>query len=122
VALCTQRVECKDHISILDTDSWQAGAKFVADTSDLAGVAWSPDGQSIAAWDTVLTYKLLIYTREGQCLASYSAYPEGLGIRSVCWAPSGQLLSVGSYDQVLTALLGGSRLAVMACCHACCLR
>ena len=41
---------------------------------------------------------------EGEYLAQYSAYSGALGVKSVAWAPSGQLVAVGSYDQVLAIL------------------
>lgn len=36
---------------------------------------------------------------DGTPLARYRAYEDALGVKSVAWAPSGQLLAVGSYDQ-----------------------
>lgn len=74
--------------------------RIAATTQDLADLAWSPDGSCFAVWDILLTYKLLIYSSSGHCLASYSAYQDALGIRTVQWSPDGQMLAVGSYDQV----------------------
>ena len=37
-------------------------------------------------------------------MSSYSAYEYGLGIKSVKWSPSSQLLAVGSYDQKVRLL------------------
>ena len=51
------------------------------------------------AWDTCLTYKLVVCTPQGEILTVYSAYPNALGIKSVEWSPSGQMLAVGSFDQ-----------------------
>ena len=35
---------------------------------------------------------------------SYSAYDDALGIKTVRWSPTGQLLAVGSFDQKLRVL------------------
>jgi hypothetical protein len=37
---------------------------------------------------------------DGSCLRAFRAYGDALGLKSVAWAPSGQLLALGSYDQV----------------------
>jgi WD40 repeat protein len=76
-------------------------------TTDVEDIVWSPTGDAIAAWDTSLTYKVVVYTPAGHLVASYSAYDNAIGIRCMSWSPSGQLLSVGSYDQVrwMTALI-----------------
>lgn len=44
-------------------------------------------------------YKILIYSVDGRCLATYSAYDHALGVKSVAWAPTSQFLAIGSYDQ-----------------------
>ena len=46
----------------------------------------------------------LSYHPDGQLIGEYSAYSQALGIKSVEWAPSGQFLAVGSYDQSLRLL------------------
>jgi len=40
-----------------------------------------------------------VCTPQGETLTVYSAYPCALGIKSVEWSPSGQMLAVGSFDQ-----------------------
>ena len=50
-------------------------------------------------WDTCLAYKLVVSTLQGEVLTTYSAYANALGIKSVEWSPSGQMLAVGSFDQ-----------------------
>ena len=99
-----ERRECKDHVSIYDCASWQLCKHFPVDTKDLVGLKWSPDGRVICVWDSLLYYNLLIYSLDGRCLASYSAYEGALGIKSVSWSPTSQLLAVGSYDQKVRIL------------------
>lgn len=87
-------------MSLVNCGDWSLRRRIAVTTMDLADLAWSPDGSSFVAWDSCLAYKLLVYSAEGHCLASYSAYNEALGIRGVSWSPSDQLLAIGSYDQV----------------------
>ena len=68
-------------------------------TRDLAGLAWNPSSSELAAWDSALTYKVLLFGSRGNLKASYSAYSDALGVRHATWSPSGQVLAVGSCDQ-----------------------
>ena len=99
-----ERRECKDHISLFDCTHWQLVRHFPVETSDLVGVAWSPDSNVLCVWDSVLDYKLHLYSIDGRCLASYSAYDHALGIKCVQWSPTSQFLAIGSYDQKLRIL------------------
>ncbi|KAJ3296711.1 WD repeat-containing protein wrap73 [Rhizoclosmatium sp. JEL0117] len=72
---------------------------FPVETTDLEDIAWSPDGRFIAVWDTILEYKVLIYSPDGRLISSFSAYENGLGIKGVSWSPSAQFLAVGSFDE-----------------------
>lgn len=47
-------------------------------------------------------YKVLLYSVDGRCLATYSAYDFALGAKSIAWSPTSQFLAVGSYDQKVT--------------------
>ena len=78
--------------------------RIATTTQDLADLAWSPTSACFVVWDILLTYKLLIYDASGRCLASYSAYQDALGIRTIQWSPDGHLLAIGSYDQVSGSL------------------
>ena len=42
---------------------------------------------------------MLLYSVDGRCLATYSAYDWALGVKSVAWSPTSQFLAIGSYDQ-----------------------
>jgi len=37
---------------------------------------------------------------DGSCMGSFSAYDDALGVKAAAWAPGGEVLAVGSYDQV----------------------
>ncbi|XP_018027925.1 WD repeat-containing protein WRAP73 [Hyalella azteca] len=75
-----ERIECKDYLTILETRTWNTvKQQFPVSCSDMAGLAW------------VLT------TVKG-------AEPYGLGVRVVCWTPSGYHLIIGSQDTKLRVM------------------
>jgi hypothetical protein len=100
-----QRTDTKEFVCLVNTNSWELRMRIATTTQDLADLSWSPNGSCFVVWDTPLTYKLLVYSCKGHCLSSYSAYQDALGIRTVQWSPNGQMLAIGSYDQVLQNLL-----------------
>lgn len=99
-----ERRNCRDYLSIFSTELWQLLKHFECATKDLAGIEWCPNEHLICAWDSLLDYKILLYTIEGQCLGSYEAYKSALGIKTVNWSPTGQFVAVGSYDQQVRIL------------------
>lgn len=49
----------------------------------------------------VLPPQVLVHDAgDGSLLGSFSAYDDALGVKAVTWAPGGDALAVGSYDQV----------------------
>lgn len=94
-----ERRDCKDFVSIFTCNSWQLSKHFETDTDDLAGLEWSPDGRVLCVWEYCVKYKILLYSVDGRCLASYTPYAYALGVKSVAWSPSSQFLVIGSYDQ-----------------------
>ena len=82
--------------------------RFRVATSDLADLAWAPDGSMLAVWDSALAYKVAVYRPDGACVGTYQAYDGALGIRCVTWSPDSQLLAIGSYDQVRLCSHGGT--------------
>ncbi|RIA83376.1 WD40-repeat-containing domain protein [Glomus cerebriforme] len=100
-----ERRDGKDYLGVYDCDnSFKMVKHFQVDTFDLENLTWSPDGRFIAVWDNCIQYKVLIYTPDGRCQQSYSAYDNGLGVKFVTWAPSSQFLAIGSYDQKIRFL------------------
>nr|XP_036855650.1 WD repeat-containing protein WRAP73 isoform X5 [Manis javanica] len=93
-----ERRDCRDHVSVFVCSDWQLLRHFDADTQDLAGIEWAPNGCVLAVWDTCLEYKMLLYSLDGRLLSVFCAYEWSLGIKSVAWSPSSQFLAVGSYD------------------------
>lgn len=93
-----------DYISIFDCVSWQLVKHFKTNTDDLDGIKWAPKWHVICAWESCLKYKVLLYSLDGREIGSYSAYDLALGIKSISWSPTGQLLAIGSYDEKLRIL------------------
>ena len=99
-----ERRDCKDHISLFDCSQWQLVRHFPVETVDLVGLRWSPDSTVLCVWDSLLDYKVLLYSLDGRRLAIYAAYEHALGVKCVAWSPSSQFLAVGSFDQKLRVL------------------
>ena len=68
-------------------------------TSDLEGLAFSPSSTCIAAWDSPLSYCVVVLALDGSTLAHFRAYEGALGVKCASFSPAGLLLAVGSYDQ-----------------------
>ncbi|XP_036599325.1 WD repeat-containing protein WRAP73 [Trichosurus vulpecula] len=99
-----ERRDCKDYISLFVCSDWQLLRHFDTDTQDLAGIEWAPNGCVLAAWDSCLEYKILLYSLDGRLLSTYCAYEWSLGIKAVAWSPSSQFLAIGSYDEKVRIL------------------
>ena len=95
-----QRHECKDFISLFACDGWRPLAHMPVGTADLEGLAFSPSGTCIAAWDSPLSYCVVVLALDGSVLAHFCAYEGALGVKCASFSPAGQLLAIGSYDQV----------------------
>ncbi|ORY92343.1 hypothetical protein BCR43DRAFT_498198, partial [Syncephalastrum racemosum] len=108
----------KDYIGIY-SQSLQLLKHFSPDTTDLENIRWSPNSHYLLVWDNCLYYKLLIYQPDGQRVATYQAYDDHLGIKSVAWAPDAQLLAIGSYDQKIRILKSGKWEPIAALDHPC---
>lgn len=93
-----ERRNCKDFVSIFACESWQMLQHFEVETRDLADISWSPDGKVLCIWDSLLDYKVFLYSLDGRCLAAYNPYSFALGVKTVTWSPSSQFLVIGSYD------------------------
>lgn len=99
------RHDCKDSVAIFSaSDEWEQCAAFEVDTADAAGISWCPDNSCLAVWDNPLNYHVKLFSIDGSMIGQFSAYDNQLGIKSVMWAPSGQFLSLGSFDGVARVL------------------
>ncbi|KAJ1651903.1 hypothetical protein IWQ61_007635 [Dispira simplex] len=99
-----ERQEAKDAVGVYSTNPWCLQKQFTVDTIDMENLAWSPDGRYIVVWDLGVDYKLFVYNPLGILKRSYSAYSDGLGIKTVRWDPQAKFLVVGSFDQKVRLL------------------
>lgn len=111
-----ERNNGKDCVGIVCTADWTLVKHFTIDTTDAESLKWSPDGRVLAIWDSLFTYKLLLYSPDGRLVSSFCPLTNTipttvsattiipvqsepfLGIKVVEWSPSAQFLAVGSFD------------------------
>ena len=76
-------------------------ASYGTTLSDCAGLAWSPDGTSIAVWDAPHRDSLVVsYAPDGTLKKKYADKNEGpLGVKSARWCPDGSGIAIGSFDR-----------------------
>jgi WD40 repeat protein len=104
-AALLQRETSKDSMGIFSIgEAWKPLRHFDLATQDAAAVSWSPTSGALCVADTALSYKVLAYSPDGELLAQFCAYEDALGVRSHCWSPRGNFLSVGSFDGVVRTL------------------
>jgi WD40 repeat protein len=51
-----------------------------------------------------MKYKVFVYNVNGQCVSKFQPKKWSLGVKTLNWSPSGQLLAIGSYDQKVRLL------------------
>ncbi|KAJ2059554.1 hypothetical protein GGI17_004322 [Coemansia sp. S146] len=98
-----QRHDYHDYIGIYNTGSWTMIREIAVETIDLAGLKWSPDGLHLVAWDLAGNFCAVVVNVGGIVKRVYTE-DVGLGVRSCEWAPSGQLMALGGYDQKIRML------------------
>ncbi|KAI8878782.1 WD40 repeat-like protein [Backusella circina FSU 941] len=93
----------KEYLSFY-SNSFVLMQKIELETVDLENIKWSPDSLAIAVWDNCLYHNVWVYALDGRRLTSYSGYKYGLGIKTVSWNTSIQILAVANYDQTVHLL------------------
>eukprot|EP00056_Hartaetosiga_gracilis_P001552 m.45748 g.45748 ORF g.45748 m.45748 type:complete len:443 (-) comp10690_c0_seq3:103-1431(-) len=101
-------LECKeqkkDRVCVVSCKDWKIVRQFNTDTTDAYDLKWSPDDHFLCVWDSCLRYNVCVYNFLGEKVKSFSAYEGALGVKSVEWSPSSQLLAIGSYDKSVRIL------------------
>uniref|UniRef100_A0A0X3NRC1 WD repeat-containing protein WRAP73 n=3 Tax=Schistocephalus solidus TaxID=70667 RepID=A0A0X3NRC1_SCHSO len=98
-----ERRDLQDCMSIFDCQlEWRLVVNVQLPTKDSCGLEWSPDGRYIAVYDSCLYDTVAIFTADGRHLHTFSMSKGEnyhLGVKSIAWSPSGQLLAIGGFDQ-----------------------
>ena len=107
------RESARDNLLILAPGTHEVLENVELPTVDAQGVKWSPDGLWLAIWDTASSgYRILIYTADGHLFKNYAGGQTvdeiGLGIKTIAWAPNGENLAIGDYDDRVTILANTS--------------
>uniref|UniRef100_A0A0X3Q1Q8 WD repeat-containing protein WRAP73 n=1 Tax=Schistocephalus solidus TaxID=70667 RepID=A0A0X3Q1Q8_SCHSO len=94
-----ERRDLQDCMSIFDCQlEWRLVVNVQLPTKDSCGLEWSPDGRYIAVYDSCLYDTVAIFTADGRHLHTFSMSKGEnyhLGVKSIAWSPSGQLLAIG---------------------------
>ncbi|KAJ2726536.1 WD repeat-containing protein wrap73 [Coemansia sp. Benny D115] len=100
-----QRHDYRDYVGIYDAEEWRMVREVeLTGLEDAVGMAWSPDGLHLVAWDTASSYSVVVINIAGLVKRHYAPEDAGLGVRRCAWAPSGQLLALGGYDRRVRVL------------------
>ena len=103
------RATAYDTIMLLNPGDHKLFKSFDIPTVDAQGLKWSPDGRWLAVWDAASSgYKVLIYTADGNLFKTFvggqDVHNIGLGIKSLCWSPTAEVLAIGDYNERSTLL------------------
>ncbi|KAF0301546.1 WD repeat-containing protein WRAP73 [Amphibalanus amphitrite] len=93
-----ERRGCVDHVSLFATSGWELIKHIDSVGQDVAGLSWSPDSELFALWDGLLQSRVAVYDLTGRRLAEVKLPGSPLGVSTVHWSPSGQLLAATGFD------------------------
>ncbi|XP_026299062.1 WD repeat-containing protein WRAP73 isoform X2 [Apis mellifera] len=102
-------IESKDNIEIYKTDIWKLNKKLICGhLNSIDGICWSPNSELLCIWSSFSDEtKLIIYSTifERDIAVFYPAQFQNLkGIENVTWMPSGQLLAVTGFNEMIVLL------------------
>ena len=101
-----ERRGCDDHVSLFSTAVWELTKHVDSVGQDVAGLAWSPDSELFALWDGLQQCRVAVYDLTGRRLAELKLPGPSLGVSSVHWSPSGQLLAATAFDDKVHLVSG----------------
>lgn len=90
-----------DTLTIHEKETYEVINTVALPTVDAQGLKWSLDGCWLAVWDAAsMGTKIVIHTSDGQHFKTYNGRDEDLdvGVRSVAWSPTSQILGIGNHD------------------------
>lgn len=112
LALLT-RTQGKDFISIHSPDTREVQRSWSPDTTDAAGLAWTPNGRWLIVWESPSQgHKVLFYTPDGNVFKSWQGpYAQaealesfGSGVRCVSFSPNGEHAAITDSGRAFSIL------------------
>ncbi|XP_043254765.1 WD repeat-containing protein WRAP73-like, partial [Colletes gigas] len=113
-------IEGQDSIEIYKTDTWKLSRKLICGhLNSIDGICWSPNSELLCIWCSfgnetkLITYSSVLDrdigifcpTKITDSFETEHSYQNQLnGIETVTWMPSGQLLAVTGFNEVITLL------------------
>jgi len=88
-------------VSVMSMENFSTLVTFPVSLPDVAGLSWCPNEYTIAIHSSCLYNQLQVVFPQGNVLFSYQPYTAALGIRDAVWSPTGSLLAIASFDQVV---------------------
>ena len=82
------RIELQDYIGLYSTDPWTELTKFKCRSNDLAQLSFVPESTNIIAVDSILHYRVTIYSPSGAVLSLFEPYQNALGPRCLSFHQS----------------------------------
>ncbi|EME27281.1 uncharacterized protein Gasu_51380 [Galdieria sulphuraria] len=86
-------IVCMENVSIL--------LSFPVSLLDVTGLSWCPNEYTIMIHSSSLYNQLQVVLPQGKVLFYYQPYTAALGMREALWSPTGNLLAIASFDQVV---------------------
>ncbi|XP_032664511.1 WD repeat-containing protein WRAP73-like isoform X2 [Odontomachus brunneus] len=111
--------ENKDIVEIYKTDNWKISRKLICDRlRNIDGIRWSPNDELLCIWcSSPAEPKLIVYStiwekhvvafsplEIAQSEIAYSSERKLKGIENIEWIPSGQLLAVIGFNEMIVLL------------------
>lgn len=84
-------------VRVFVVDVCSVGQRFPLNTNELESVEWSSNGAHILVTDSSLDYRVCVYGLDGQCIQTYSAYDNELGVKVAKFSQRG-MVAIGSFD------------------------
>ncbi|CAL7943552.1 unnamed protein product [Xylocopa violacea] len=113
-------MEGEDNIEIYKTDTWKLSKKLICGRlNSIDGISWSPNSELLGIWSSFTDApKLIIYScilekdiavfypvqNINSLQLEYTSYKDLKGIESITWMPSGQLLAIAGFNEMIVLL------------------
>lgn len=108
--------EDEDKVEIYKTDNWKISRRLICERlCSIDGICWSPNNELLCIWcSSPAESKLLVYSTvwekpvvawtPSEIVQPFETYKELKGIENIEWSPSGQLLAVIGFNEMIVLL------------------